>query len=327
MFDINIIPDWIEPLDREWLLKRAQENYSHIPESTLDGVPESFPIIHSTTTKRALKILESGKLLSYKRLEKESNSSVSSSLMNNTDELDTFLWLDEYVFTSLWKVSLDFLENPEDRVFFCYDLEDILDVDWIIASIKEIAELWATVSKIGANYHMRYEWISEEDIREDNRQAIENFYFNILTSKWIKRFSHDFFLRFPSFPTRTTYPWEAEEFEMRPEWKTLVNYWQWFQFMIPDELPLDKLSSIVCTTDNQYKTLSRKLKIPRIRSNIETDNNILFSLNRVKNNVALALNKKPNPQAFDIVIINLILKLIHNRVLTQEQIVEYFWEK
>ena len=113
-------------------------------KSTPEALVSSFRPLHTTTSQKAVQILESGQLKSHRVLSRERHPAVANRLKNATDALDMKHGLDEYVFFSVGR-TLEDSEFPDNEVYFSMK-ESIYQIPHSLVSFKEIAELGGLVS-------------------------------------------------------------------------------------------------------------------------------------------------------------------------------------
>ncbi len=292
-----LLPNDFIPLDQKEFEEKAKENNALMDDS-IKKDPElisKIPLIHQTTSERALKILETWYIAPYSDLKKSNSKSVSDSMKNNTDELDKILWLDNYWFFSYWKIAP--LNRVDDLVYFCFDPIKVWNTTWTIISKKEICEFWATVSKVWANYYMEVDRLTIEQIQRNNKKAIESFYGSLIIWQTFEKMFPWFIWQYSNqildYLIDITYPWEK-----MLKWKMgeVLNYWQWFQFMVPSRVSINNLTWIMCWENTKYKKIKkivwrkwvRVIKTKDIKSLIKQQTwEVLWQENTVSMNLLL----------------------------------------
>lgn len=312
---MKLLKDDFEVIKWDSLYEYAKNNQPEIIAWWNENLLWKVPLIHLTIQDRAMKILESWKLLCHKSLKSKNSRSVSDNLYINTDILDMELWLDEYVFLSLWKSNANFDQDfdPEDFVYFCFDTNNIWNIAWTIISEKEIAELWALVSKEWVEYVMNTKWFTMDKILDNNTKAIEKFYNTIMVWNTFEKMFPWFFVKynisFIDFISSPCFPGD-EVIKSKLLWKDVIhNYWQWFQFMVPDSVWLSWNLKTIVVWDN--------VKINKIKQYLNTKNIKIIRYSELVNEFNTATNKefKRNPY-----LTNLLLFAAYNNKLKWDKI-------
>lgn len=316
---ISLLPDDFEPLNKQEYNNLAKNNRPELVEKLNTGVVSTIPLIHTTTQDRAMKILESWNISSYSELERIRSKSVSNNIHNNTDELDKILWFDKYAFLSYWKWNIS--DTLNDMVYLCFDPVSVWKIPWTIIAEKEIAELWAIVSQEWAKDHMLYEWLTEQEIQMWNIDAINKFYESIINWKTFEKTflwfldKHD--LSIIDLIVWSSFPWE-KEITTDFVWHTILkNYWQSFQFMIPNSLPLKwNLTSIMVWEDvKNFKKIKSSVKsLKNVRVVKQTD--MIDTFSYVDQMWIWATN--------NVYLRNLLLFLAHNNLIKESKMKKFF---
>lgn len=135
-----------------------QENRTSIGEALL--------LCHGTSSKNLNLILKSDRISSYKSLQENWSEVILDNNLVNTDLLDKKLWLDDYVFLSMWRWSISEL-NSHYLLFG----NQILESEWALSSLLEIAELWSVVSEEARKFY----WFSKKKVAKLNSIAKKRF--------------------------------------------------------------------------------------------------------------------------------------------------------
>lgn len=316
---VSLVPDSFIPLDKKSYIEKAENNKLEVIYEWLSSdIIAKLPLIHATTQDRAMKILESWYLFSHKHLVKIKSPAVSNNLHNNTDELDQIIWFDEYAFLSLWKWNI--ADSVSDLVYFCFNPESVWKIPWTIIVEKEIAELWACVSQEWAKHHINIDWFTEEYIQDRNSKAIEKFYDSIIVWETFEKlfpwFLKNHNMNIMDLIMGMSFPWEeVDKKKLTLDIEVVNNYWQWFQFMVPDKLPLKwNLVSIMTWEDvtNSKKIKSASKQFKNVRVTRQKD--LLDTINSVGLHDGTSDN---------VVLRNFLLYLTYNNKLSVEKILNF----
>ncbi len=264
LYDTRQTP--LDLLNRENIVK-SQEGITDAfwPEEVHPGAPRhtGLPLIHATIWSRLESILRDGKLLSHRKLSERWDSFLEDTTYINTDELDQILWLDQFVFLSHGRLAPRLLELSDDLIVFAFKPEYIDNLPGTLYSLKEICEYWSTVSQEWWLAETIFGWMTENEVLESNMQATELFYQSLMLPEFFREFFSQFSTRYQlgilNYLSMLTFPWEEEE-RTGP---FLHNYWQGFQSMAQDEVPLNGISWILCTKkETRRKILGSLPSVP-----------------------------------------------------------------
>jgi hypothetical protein len=202
-------------------------------------VLSQISLLHVTTADRAMRILESWMLLPLARLKKE--GVVYDREWINTDKLDEKLWLDHYVFTTLWRNAF----HNWWTISLAFRPTKILRQPWVLASLKEVGDYGALVSPEAEEVYRRATW---KDPWLVNRIAVQRFLGWLVRGEDFSRvfawFLQKNFSKYLDYLTTFTYP--GEVLSTNEIWST--NIWWWPQVMIPKLVNLDWLTHIFTRT-------------------------------------------------------------------------------
>lgn len=216
--------------------------------SVLESVA-NIPLFHVTAPDRVESILQSWDLLSISSLEKSGKWYHHMEI--NTDKLDKNLWLDKYIFSTLWRNAF----HNWGSISFAFPSNKILNTPWVIASLKEISDHGALVSEEAELLFRETTW---GDPWRQNRIATSKFLDGIIRWSDFQRvfwwFLQKHFASYLDYLTTLTYP--GEILEVNP--MGTMNVWGWPQIMIPQSLSLVSCKGIFTRTrDEANKIISQ----------------------------------------------------------------------
>lgn len=198
-----------------------------------------IPLIHVTSQDRVAWIFESWVLLPLATLKKQWIQYDRMSV--NTDKLDEKLWLDKYVFTTLGRNSF----HNGGSISLVFRSKEILQRPWVLASLKEVWDYGALVSKEAEDIYRHARWM---DPWRTNRIAVRKFLDGLVRGSDFSRlfawFLQKNFTKYTEYLSTLTYPGEV----LRVNELGSSNIWGWPQIMIPDSINLDGLTHVLTRT-------------------------------------------------------------------------------